>query len=160
MRWIIRVNEQSILLLDKIKQVCKLITVEGEFSEIFTHRDEKSLFFKLLQLEKKALIIVKAKVLVGFDLTKINIEINSNTKQVKLSHFPEPGILSIDSDIEYYDQVTVLKSDKGVDLALIVVDDRGESTLALEEKQEITDDINKLMDEALKAYDEEFKDTI
>ena len=41
------------------------------------------------------------------------------------------------SDIEYYDQVTVLKSDKGVDLALIVVDDRGESTLALEEKQEI-----------------------
>ncbi|UCD32550.1 MAG: F0F1 ATP synthase subunit alpha [Desulfobacterales bacterium] len=30
----------------------------------------------------------------------------------------------------------------------------------LEEKQEITDDIDKLMDEALKAYDEEFKDTI
>ena len=30
----------------------------------------------------------------------------------------------------------------------------------LEEKQEITEDIDKLMDEALKAYDEEFKDTI
>ena len=98
-----QLKQQSVLLLEKIKQVCKLITVEGEFSEIFTHRDEKNLFFKLLQMEKKALIIVKAKVLIGFDLTKINIEINSNTKQVKLSHFPEPEILSIDSDLEYYD---------------------------------------------------------
>lgn len=98
-----QLKEQSVLLLEKIKQVCKLITVEGEFSEIFTHRNEKSLFFKLLQTENKALIIVKAKVLIGFDLTKINIEINSNTKQVKLSQFPEPEILSIDSDLEYYD---------------------------------------------------------
>jgi len=96
-------KEQSVLLMDKIKQVCKLITVEGEFSELFSHRDEKNLFFKLLQLEKKALIIIKAKVLIGFDLTKINIEINSSSKQVKLSRLPEPEILSIDSDIEYYD---------------------------------------------------------
>lgn len=94
---------QSVLLLEKIKQVCKLITVEGEFSEIFTHRDEKNLFFKLFQTEKKALIIVKAKVLIGFDLTKINIEINSDKKQVRLSKFPEPEILSIDNDLEYYD---------------------------------------------------------
>jgi len=98
-----QIEEQSILLQDKIKQVCKLITVEGEFSELFSHRDGKSLFFKLLQLEKKALIIVKAKVLIGFDLTKINIEIESDSKKVKLSKFPEPEILSIDSDIEYYD---------------------------------------------------------
>lgn len=98
-----KLKEQSVLLLDKIEQVFKLITVEGEFSEIFTHRDEKNLFFKLLQLEKKALIIIKAKVLIGFDLTKINIEINPDLKQVKLSQFPEPEILSIDSDLEYYD---------------------------------------------------------
>lgn len=98
-----KTKEQSVLLLEKVKQVCKLITVEGEFSEIFTHRDEKNLFFKLFQTEKKALLIVKAKVLIGFDLTKINIEINSRSKQVKLSRFPEPEILSIDSDLEYYD---------------------------------------------------------
>ena len=96
-------QSQSVLLLEKIKQVCKLITVEGEFSEIFTHRDEKNLFFKLFQTEKKALLIVKAKVMIGFDLTKINIEINSHKKQVRLSQFPEPEILSIDNDLEYYD---------------------------------------------------------
>lgn len=98
-----QLQNQSVLLLEKIKQVCKLITVEGEFSEIFTHRDEKNLFFKLFQMEKKALLIVKAKVMVGFDLTKINIEINTQKKQVTLSQFPEPEILSIDNDLEYYD---------------------------------------------------------
>ena len=98
-----QLKSQSVLLLEKIKQVCKLITVEGEFSEIFTHRDEKSVFFKLIQFEKKALLIVKAKVMIGFDLTKINIEINSQSKLVKLSQFPEPEILSIDNDLEYYD---------------------------------------------------------
>jgi len=96
-------KSQSVLLLEKIKQVCKLITVEGEFSEIFTHRDEKNLFFNLFQMEKKALLIVKAKVMIGFDLTKISIEISTHQKQVRLSEFPEPEILSIDNDLEYYD---------------------------------------------------------
>lgn len=94
---------QSTLLLDKIKHVCKLITVEGEFSEVFAHRDGKSMFFKLLQTEKKALVIVKAKVLIGFDLTKIHIEMQSEKKRVKLSHFPDPEIMSMETDLEYYD---------------------------------------------------------
>ncbi|MCY1722752.1 DUF4230 domain-containing protein [Prolixibacteraceae bacterium Z1-6] len=98
-----QLKSQSVLLLEKIKQVCKLITVEGEFSEIFTHRDEKNLFFRLFQMEKKALLIVKAKVMIGFDLTRIHIEINTHNKQVSLSQFPEPEILSIDTDLEYYD---------------------------------------------------------
>lgn len=96
-------KEQSVILLEKIKQVCKLITVEGEFSEIFTHRDARQVFFKLWQFEKKALIIVKAKVLIGFDLTKISIQIDSKQKTVRLSGFPHPEILSIDTDLEYYD---------------------------------------------------------
>nr|WP_319512352.1 DUF4230 domain-containing protein [uncultured Draconibacterium sp.] len=98
-----QLHDQSVILLDKIKQVCKLITVEGEFSELYTHRDEKQLFFKLFQTEKKALLIVKAKVMIGFDLTKINFDLNPQKKLVHLSRFPEPEILSIDSDLEYYD---------------------------------------------------------
>ncbi len=98
-----QLQAQSVVLMEKIKQVCKLITVEGEFTEIFTHRDEKDWFFKLFQFEKKALLIVKAKVMIGFDLSKINIEINTHKKRVLLSSFPAPEILSIDSDLEYYD---------------------------------------------------------
>ena len=98
-----QLQNQSVLLMEKIKQVCKLITVEGEFSELFTHRDEKNWLFKLIQLEKKALLIVKAKVMIGFDLSKINIGIDTHKKLVSLTSFPAPEILSIDSDLEYYD---------------------------------------------------------
>lgn len=41
------------------------------------------------------------------------------------------------SDTEYYSMVMLLKSDEDVDLALLSVDDRGESTLQFEEKEEI-----------------------
>lgn len=94
---------QSTVLLNKIRHVCKLITVEGEFSEVFAHRDGKSMFFKLLQMEKKALLIVKAKVLIGFDLAKIHIEMQPEKRRVILSHFPDPEIMSMETDLEFYD---------------------------------------------------------
>jgi hypothetical protein len=112
-----QLDQQSALLLEKIKQVCKLITVEGEFSEIFTHRDEKNMFFKLIQFEKKALLIIKAKVMIGFDLTKIKIEVNTQKRQVLLTQFPAPEILSIDNDLEYYDvQKGIINKFSGTDL--------------------------------------------
>jgi hypothetical protein len=94
---------KSVVLLEKIRNVCKLITVEGEFSEVFAHRDGKSIFFNLLNLEKKALLIVKAKVLIGFDLAKIHIDMDREKKQVRLAHFPDPEIMSMETDLEYYD---------------------------------------------------------
>ncbi len=98
-----QLNNQSAVLLKQIKQVFKLVTVEGEFSEIFTHRNGKNIFFNLLQLEKKVILIVKAKVMVGFDLSKINIKVDSSGKKIVLSQFPRPQIISIDTDLEYYD---------------------------------------------------------
>ncbi|MDD4425212.1 MAG: DUF4230 domain-containing protein [Mariniphaga sp.] len=94
---------QSVVLLDKIRHVCKLITIEGEFSEVFAHHDGKSMFFKLLQMKKKALLIVQARVLIGFDLSKIKIAMIPEKKQVRLSQFPEPEIMSMETDLEYYD---------------------------------------------------------
>lgn len=112
-----QLNQQSNLLLEKIKEVSKLITVEGEFSELFTHREAKKIFFSLLQSEKKALVIIKAKVLVGFDLTKIKIDINKSKKEVMLSDFPNPEILSIETDLEYFDmQKGIISKFSEVDL--------------------------------------------
>src|SRR5690606_36570157 len=91
------------ILLDKIKQVCKLITVEGEFSEVFAHRDGKSMFFKLLQMEKQALLIVEAKVLIGFNLTKNNIEMQHEKKRQGATHYPDQEVVSMDTDLEFYD---------------------------------------------------------
>lgn len=97
-------NEQSILLLDKIKRVCKFVTVEGDFAEIYHYEDVKEKFLKLISSRKKALVVINAKAYVGFDLSKIEMRSNPQSKTVVLSHFPQPEVLSIESNINYYDK--------------------------------------------------------
>ncbi|NRB82829.1 MAG: DUF4230 domain-containing protein [Winogradskyella sp.] len=97
-------NAQSIILLDKIKRVCKFITVEGDFAEIYHYEDVKEKFLKLISSKKKALVVINAKAHVGFDLSKVQMRSNPKTKTVVLSHFPQPEVLSIESDINYYDK--------------------------------------------------------
>lgn len=99
-----KTNEQSIVLLDKIKRVCKFITVEGDFAEIYHYEDVKEKFLKLISSRKKALVVINAKAHVGFDLSKIQMDSNTKSKTVVLSHFPQPEVLSIESDINYYDK--------------------------------------------------------
>ncbi len=97
-------NTQSVILLDKIKSVCKFITVEGDFAEIYHYEDVKQKFLKLITSKKKALVVVNAKAYVGFDLAKVNMRANTNTKTIVLNQFPEAEILSIETTLDYYDK--------------------------------------------------------
>ena len=95
---------QAVILKDKIKQVCKLISVEGDFAEIYHYESVRDKFFDILLGKKKALILIDAKAHVGFDLSKIDIEANEKTKTLKLLHFPQPELLTIETDFKYYDK--------------------------------------------------------
>ena len=97
-------SAQSVILLDKIKRVCKFITVEGDFAEIYHYEDVKEKFLKLISSKKKALVVINAKAYVGFDLSKVQMNSDLRSKTVVLSHFPHPEVLSIESDINYYDK--------------------------------------------------------
>jgi len=99
-----KVNAQSVILLDKIKKVCKFISVEGDFAEIYHYEDIKTRFLKLVSSRKKALVVIKAKAHVGFDLSKIQLSADIDTKTVRLFEFPEPEVLSIETDLNYYDK--------------------------------------------------------
>ena len=68
-------NDQSILILDKIKRVCKFVTVEGDFAEIYHYEDVKEKFLKLISSRKKALVVINAKAHVGFDLSKVQMSL-------------------------------------------------------------------------------------
>lgn len=97
-------KEQSILILEKIKRVCKLVSVEGDFAEIYHYEDVKAKFLKLISSRKKALVVINAKAHVGFDLGKVQMSSNAKTKTVFLTHFPQPEVISVESDINYYDK--------------------------------------------------------
>jgi len=98
------VNTQSTILLDKIKKVCKFITVEGDFAEIYQYEDVKERFLKLISSRKKALVVIKAKAHVGYDLSKIDLKADTEKKKIILKGFPEPEVLSIETNLNYYDK--------------------------------------------------------
>lgn len=95
---------QAIVLKEKIRQVCKLISVEGDFAEIYHYESVRDKFFDILLGKKKALILIDAKAYVGFNLSKISIETNEKNKTLKLLHFPQPELLTIETDFKYYDK--------------------------------------------------------
>ncbi|WP_236974730.1 DUF4230 domain-containing protein [Membranihabitans maritimus] len=96
-----RVITQSDILLTQIENVKKLIAVEGYFTEIYTHKDYYK--FDVAPLRKKALIRVKAKASVGFDLSNLQARTDGETKTLYLSSFPPPELLSLDHNLDYYD---------------------------------------------------------
>ena len=102
------ISQNSVILIERVKQVLKLVTVEGDFSEIVTYKDVKNTLLDLYKAEKKALITVSARAMVGFDLAKVVIEKDDRTRTITLSSFPDPELFSIDTNIEYYHTVNNL----------------------------------------------------
>lgn len=94
---------QSHVLLEKIKSVCKLISVEGDFAEIYRYENTKERFLSLVSSKKKALIVINAKAQIGYDLKKLILSAETDSKKIILSSFPEPEILSIEAELDFYD---------------------------------------------------------
>ena len=96
-------KKQSVILLDKIKKVSKLITVEGEFAEIYHHENTKEKFLGLFSSKKKAIILINAKVHIGFDFRKIKMHTDTKNKALVLSEFPQPEVFSVEPNLRFYD---------------------------------------------------------
>ena len=98
----ITLQENSALIQKQIKNVGKLIVTEGHFSEVFSYKNSKGILGDLFEAEKKALVVVNADVTIGYDLSKIQYEINESTKTLQILSIPEEEI-KISPDFEYYD---------------------------------------------------------
>ena len=99
-------NVQAVVLLEKVKKVCKLVTVEGNFVE---HYDETSIkpltlylpFPATFTFEKTAFLEVHGNVMVGYDMEKVSITADSTNHILTLRNLPEAEILSIDHELKY-----------------------------------------------------------
>ncbi|AXE20920.1 DUF4230 domain-containing protein [Runella rosea] len=94
--------QSSTILLERIEKVFKVVMAEGYFTEIFDYKDDKTYWY-LFKNSKKALVIAKAKVLVGFDFAKMRYRIDEKTNKMVVEYFPDPEVLSIDTDYKFYD---------------------------------------------------------
>jgi len=96
-------EHQSTIILEKIKSVCKLISVEGDFAEIYKYENKRERFMSLLSSKKTALIVINAKAQIGYDLKKVLMHADTDKKRIILSNFPQPEVLSIQPELEFYD---------------------------------------------------------
>jgi len=95
-------RQESTLLLERIEKVFKVVMAEGYFTEIYDHSSKKE-FMGFFKVNKKALVVSRAKVSVGFDFGKMKVKRDEATRKLVVEQFPEAEILSIDTDYKFYD---------------------------------------------------------
>ncbi len=95
-------KENTALIQQQIKNVGKLVVTEGHFSEVFTYKNSQTYFADLLEAKKQAIVIVNADVTIGYDLSKIEYDVDEVNKILRIKSIPEQE-LKISPDFEYYD---------------------------------------------------------
>ena len=97
------VRTDATVLLERIEKVFKVVMAEGYFSEIYNYQDQRKVMY-VLNDPKKAMVIAKSKVLVGFDFAKVRFRLPEAGEQtLVIESFPAPEVLSIDTDYQFYD---------------------------------------------------------
>lgn len=95
------VKDSSHTVIESIRKVFKVVFAEGQFNELYNYEETKKLF-GFIPSTKRALVIIEAKVLVGYDFEKCVWEADEKTHTIKLVSFPEPEIISIEPNYKYY----------------------------------------------------------
>lgn len=95
------VEVRSTGVLEQVRQVVKLATVEGHFSEIYDYKD--FYYYDWYPLRKKALIKVNATVSLGYDLSNVEVVADEEERTIVIQNLPSPTILSRDISHEFYD---------------------------------------------------------
>jgi hypothetical protein len=93
---------QSSLIETQLKNVSKLVVSEGNYSQVMTFKDQQKYMMDMISFEKKAMMVVNAKVTVAFDLKKMVYKIDKEDKTIEIVSIPEEEI-NISPDIKFYD---------------------------------------------------------
>src|SRR5690606_14048580 len=123
------------LIQQQIQQVGKLVVTEGHFSQVTSYRNTKRNYLNLFSSNKKALVVVNAKVTVSYDLRQITTSIDEASKTLTIMSIPDAEI-NIYPDIEYYD-----------------VTQEYFNQFKAEDYNKIKDTVNKMIEEKIDASD-------
>ena len=95
-------KEQIHVIVNSVKNLQKLVVSKGNYSEVYNYSDSKKYFYDYLSFDKKAIVTVNADVEVGYDLSKLEIQIDSIEKQIIINKIPKEEVV-ISPNIKYFD---------------------------------------------------------
>jgi hypothetical protein len=90
------------VVLNSIENMSKLVVSSGDFSEVYNYTDSKKYFYETISFDKKAIVTVNAKVEVGYDLSKLEIQVDSLARKIYIHKIPKEEI-TIVPDVKYFD---------------------------------------------------------
>ncbi len=91
----------SSVLLERMKDVFKMVFVEAQFNELYTHKEYH--WIDISPFRKSAIIRIQAKVTAGLDMDSSSISIDEFQKSITLRFDKNPRILYLDHKLDYYD---------------------------------------------------------
>ncbi|UYW00584.1 DUF4230 domain-containing protein [Flavobacterium agricola] len=83
---------ESAIIQEQLKNVSKLVVNEAKYSQVYTYKSSKSYLGDLFKFDKKAVVLVNADVLISYDLSQIEYEIDEEKKIVKLTNIPKEEV--------------------------------------------------------------------
>jgi hypothetical protein len=95
-------KEEIKVVLNAVSSMSKLVVSSGNFSEVYNFSDSKKYFYDYVSFDKLAIVTVNAKVEVGYDLSKLEIQIDSLAKKIYINKIPDEEI-TISPDVKYFD---------------------------------------------------------
>jgi hypothetical protein len=96
----------SAVLLERIRPVLKLVTVEGDFNELYTYKSSDAAYEwmkRFRPFQKKAILRVKGRASVGYDLSTLDLRIDEQERTITLAEIGPPMLLSLEHDVDYFD---------------------------------------------------------
>ena len=95
-------QEEIKVVVNSIKNMSKLVVSDASFSEVYNFKDSKKYFYDYVSFEKEAIVTVNANVEVGYDLSKLDIQIDSISKKIFINKIPKEEI-TISPDVKFFD---------------------------------------------------------
>lgn len=97
-------TEDSRVIAYQINKMNKMVVAEQSLSEIYTHTSKKSLpgLESLYSADKKVTMLVNGKVQASYDLSKMEVELDSINKKMVIKSIP-PVDLKVYPDVDFYD---------------------------------------------------------
>lgn len=95
-------KEEIKVLVHEIERMNKLVVAKGTFSEIYNYADSKRYFYDLIAFHKKAIVTVNAQVEIGYDLSQLEVDIDTLGKRIVIRNIP-PEEITISPEVHYFD---------------------------------------------------------
>ena len=95
------IEERAVVVEEQIRKIAKLATVEQNYHEFFNHKEIG--YIDLPIFNKSVMVRARARVVMGFDLEGIQVEVDETTKRVLIRNWPAPSEIAFEVNSEYFD---------------------------------------------------------